>query len=417
MNRITLRGAAVLLLAAPSIAQEAAAPASSDPQDLAARLEALERRQADELADLRFEVESLAGELDAARRAAAAPAAQRSNLLNPQITVFGNFLARSDDRAVWLEDDPSEERVDNTLSLREVEVDFRAAIDPWADGVLILSSEAELPGEYETGVEEGYVVLKKLPLLDSAPGGLKLKAGRFRPEFGRFNRIHLHDLPFVDYPRSLAAFLGEEGYVESGLSGQFFLPSPGDASTLQATLQVLGGGDAPPPGAGGTDLAGLTHVEWFSELSDAHSLDLGLSAWVDDDDRRLYGLDATYKWKPHVGGQWRSFLLGGEVFASDSDSPALDDAVGFFLWTQYQFSRSTYLGLRYDRSEELTDASLATDTLSTYLTYYTTEFLRFRLGLQHSESDVPELDDRDAAFFELNFVFGSHPVEPYWVNR
>ena len=67
--------------------------------------------------------------------------------------------------------------------------------------------------------------------------------------------------------------------------------------------------------------------------------------------------------------------------------------------------------------QELDDENADTDSYAAFWTYYTTEFLRLRLGYEHSESDVPELDGLGTAWFELNFVFGSHPVEPYWVNR
>jgi hypothetical protein len=60
---------------------------------------------------------------------------------------------------------------------------------------------------------------------------------------------------------------------------------------------------------------------------------------------------------------------------------------------------------------------LETDTYAAFLTYYTTEFLRLRLGYEHTKSDVAEMDGLDTGWLELNFVFGSHPVEPYWVNR
>jgi hypothetical protein len=404
------------LSALPALAQQGS-ETTVTPQELAKQIQELERRQREELLDLQSQIDALEEELEATRRASAPPP-PGANAFNPQITVFGSFLARIDDQPVYLEDDPAAERIDDSMSLREAEVDLRAAIDPWADGVLILASEAEVPGEFETGIEEGYLTLKKLPLVDTAPAGLKLKAGRFRPAFGRFNKIHLHDLPSVDYPRSFATFLGDEGYIQDGVSGQFFLPSISESSTLEGTLELLGGGDLPlAEDARSSELAGLAHVGWFNELSQAQSLDLGASGWTEGSDRTLVGVDATWKWKPHATGQWRSLLVGGELFASDVDDDSSDDALGYFGWAQYQFSRNTYLGVRYDRAEELEDASLVTHTYSTYLTYYTTEFLRFRLGLDHAESDVEHEDGRNSAFLELTFVFGAHPVEPYWVNR
>src|SRR5260221_660144 len=75
------------------------------------------------------------------------------------------------------------------------ELDARAAVNPSADAVLILSFESEFPGDASASVEEGYVTLKRLPFLEQPPLGLKLRAGRFRPSFGLINVLHTHDLP------------------------------------------------------------------------------------------------------------------------------------------------------------------------------------------------------------------------------
>ncbi len=163
---------------------------------------------------------------------------------------------------------------------------------------------------------------------------------------------------------------------------------------------------------GGVQLADLDAVDALQAALDRRA-QLALQL-VD----QLFGLDGSLKWKPLSGGEWRSLLVGGELFHSNLDDPALgNDPTGYYLWTQYQFTKNVYLGLRYDSSEELTDAAQHTDTIGSYLTCYTTEFLRFRFGLEHSSSDVPELDGLNTAELELNFVYGSHPVEPYWVNR
>src|SRR5207248_1257758 len=79
--------------------------------------------------------------------------------------------------------------------------------------------------------------------------------------------------------------------------------------------------------------------------------------------------------------------------------------------------QNLYLGVRYDWTQDLKDQSLVTQTFGSFLTYYTTEFLRYRLGVEHTESDIGHLDGLNSAFVELNFVYGSHPSEPYWVNR
>ena len=404
-----------------AMAQEGSglAPSTGAQEDeLRARIESLEHRFDEDLDDLLFEIEGLTEELDRLE-ARGTQTTQRANVFNPAITVFGNFLARTDDGRVYLDDDPAEARIDDGFNLREVEVDFRAAIDPWADGVLITSFESEVAGESNAGIEEGYVTLKRLPLLDSAPAGLKLKVGRFRPAFGRFNQIHLHDLPQTAYPRSLDSFLGAEGLIRDGIAGQFFLPAPGETQTLESSLGVFNGGGTPfAPDEAQSNLTILGNLKWFADLGRGRNLALGLSGLQNDTDHRLLGLDATFKWKPEQAGQWRSVLLGGELFQADINQAGLSsNATGFYLWSQVQFDRNLYCGVRYDRTEEISDADLVTDTYGAYLTYYTTEFLRLRLGLEHAESDLAAVDGRDSALFELNFIFGSHPTEPYWVNR
>ena len=80
---------------------------------------------------LDLELEQLNEEITGLRSLGQAP--QSISIFNPQITVFGNLLGRHDDRDVFLDDDDEEPRVDAPFHLREVEVDFRAPIDPFAD--------------------------------------------------------------------------------------------------------------------------------------------------------------------------------------------------------------------------------------------------------------------------------------------
>ncbi len=365
------------------------------------------------------QLDDLEDELGKTKQKASVPAQQTAGAFNPGITVFGNFLARSDSKPVYVDDDPANARVDDRMQLREVEVDFRAAIDPWADGVVITSFSSEVPGEFSANIEEGYVLLKKLPFLDTAPGGLKVQVGRFRPAFGRFNTIHLHDLPQVSYPRVVQTFLGSDGFTADGISGEFFLPSPSENDTLDATVQVLDGGNIKvDPNSTASDIAALGHVKWFHDLAPGQDVEVGVSGWGSDADHQLYGLDATYRWKPYLAGEWHSFLIGGELFHANLDDPALSShPTGFDVWSQYQLDQNLYAGVRYDWTQELEDASLHTQTYGAFVTYYTTEFLRFRVGAEHSTSDRAELDGLTSVFFELNMVFGSHPAEPYWVNH
>jgi hypothetical protein len=91
--------------------------------------------------------------------------------------------------------------------------------------------------------------------------------------------------------------------------------------------------------------------------------------------------------------------------------------VGYFAFAQYQASRNLYLGARWDDAATINDDSLRRQALMGYATWYTSEFLRFRVGYEHRLSDLEAEDGRDSVFAELNFVFGAHPPEPFWVNK
>ncbi len=390
-----------------------------------------ERDSPDDRKDLERRLQDLERELQRMR-------VQGPNVFNPTLSVIGNGLYRYDDRPVFVDDD----RIDKQFNLREVELDLRAAVDPFADAVVIVSLESATPGEFETSIEEGYVVIKRLPvpLLDEPPLGLKLKAGRFRTETGRINRLHLHDLPQISRPLVIEEFFGEEGFVANGLSVQLFVPTPFDeASAVELTAQALSGGgvavaDGPArfPGAVG-------NLRWFRTFASAHNVDLSLLAHFGRTDPAgelravTYGADFLYKWKPLRGGEFRSFLLGGELLYSDRDFLGLVDTdgdgvpdasekrtarpFGYFAFAQYQLARSLYVGARWDDTRTIADDATRRRAVSGYLTWYTSEFLRFRVGYERRFSDVSDEDGRDSAFAELNVVFGAHPPEPFWVNR
>ncbi|HEY3225923.1 MAG TPA: hypothetical protein VGK61_02870, partial [Planctomycetota bacterium] len=153
------------------------------------------------------------------RKLAQQPATNPATAFNPTVTVVGNMLWRIDNKNVFLDGDPNAARLDDTFNVREVEVDLRSAIDPYADGVAILSVESEVPGEFEIGVEEFYATIKSLPFgfWESPPLATKIRVGRWRADFGRINRLHLHDLPQSTLGMTVQDFFGEEGYIGTGI--------------------------------------------------------------------------------------------------------------------------------------------------------------------------------------------------------
>jgi len=405
------------------------------PPTLDARLHALET----DLEDMKDENEDLRSELtDLKDQQAAHKAPTALNTLNPQITAFLDGASRLDDRPVFT---PHGARIDDRLFMRTAEFDFRAAVDPYADAVAILSLESEAGDGFGADLEEGYVVVKRLPVLESAPLGLKLKFGKYRAPFGNMNRLHMHDLPWTTRPLPIARMLGtengeffESGFNPIGVDAEVILPQITDNAVMEVNADIVDGGGIAitglPDGAH-RHLGYLGHYNLFFTVHDTHDVNLGLSGYYERGDHRagLVGADLLYKWKPLAAGEFHSFVLGGEVFYADRkfdadtngdgvpDTIARAKPLAWYGFAQVQLDWHVYLGGRFDYAQDLEDKSIATKVAAGYLSYYTSEFLRFRAGYEHRWSDNPADDNVNSFITEVSVVFGSHPTEPYWVNR
>lgn len=408
-------------------------PDQPDKPTLDARIKAIEI----DLADSKSETDDLKSEIvDLKAKVAAAKPPHSIGLFNPAITAFLNGAVRGDDRPVL---SPGGTRIDDRPFLRTAELDFRAAADPYADAVAILSLEDEAGEGFGADLEEGYVVIKRLPMLEKAPLGLKLKVGRYRAPIGNINRAHMHDLPWTTRPLPISRFLGtengeffESGFNPVGIDAEVILPTIVKGAVMELNADVVGGGGLPisddpthrHPGF-------LGHWNLFFTVNDAHDFNLGASGYYEGGAHRagLVAGDFLYKWKPIKAGEFHSFVLGGEVmyadrkFGLDTDGDGMADVekrakpLAAFGFAQYQLSWHVYAGGRFDYAQDIVDPSKTTKVAAGYLSYYTSEFLRFRAGYEHRWSDTPAEDGVDSVIAEINVVFGSHPTEPYWVNR
>ena len=380
----------------------------TESHDQSDEIDRLEERLEKRLSDLENKIDAISR--------ASAPV-----ILNPRTTAFINFAARSDNRAVL--DATGQNPIDNRAFVRTVEIDLRAAVDPYAEAITIISLENEAGKEFGIDAEEAYGLIKRIPLLETAPLGMKLKIGKFRPSIGSNNKIHMHDLPWTTRPLAVARYLGTErgeffeaGFNPVGIDADFFLPNPIPSTTLEMNLDLVRSGDIGLAGGlSGTQPAYIAHINLSKEWSNEHLLNIGASLYQENgiNSTRLLVADLTYKWAPLEQRESKSFVAGGEIFYgrhSYADTSVQTQVtsmpMGWFAYTQYQLSWWLYAGLRYDWIEEPLDDRLKTSSIAAYLSYYTTEFLRFRLGFEHHKSDIAPLDNINSGIFEVNLVFG-----------
>lgn len=352
-------------------------------------------------------------------------------IFNPRTTVFLNVAGRRDNKPAL--DEEGEIDLSNRPYLRSIELDLRAPVDPYAEAVVILAFEDEAGQGFHVEPEEAYGLLKRLPIVETAPLGLKLRLGKFRAPLGVNNRLHMHDLPWTTRPLVVSKLFGtehgeffESGFAPIGADFDFFLPSPLPGSTLEMNIGVVRAGELRlSQGHDGGRVAGLGRLNISADWNNEHLLIFGASGYQEKGESAttLYGFDLTYKWRPSENRTGRSFVIGGEWYTTRHkfDDPVAGSTLlkptGWFAYAQFQLSYWWYLGARYDWVNEPDDDQLVTKSISAYLSYYTTEFLRLRAGIEHRRSDLPHIDRLTTFNIEANFVFGSHPVEPYWVNR
>jgi hypothetical protein len=331
---------------------------------------------------------------------------------------------------------------ENRFFPREVELNLFGAIDPFARGEVRI----EAGEEFEDGERDIHVGLAEAHLtLTALPAGLGAKLGLMRARFGLLNQVHDHDLPFVDRPNVLTRFFGEDGLVESGAEATWVPPLP---VYVEALVGVFNGDTEPAFGRSSLRSPLLTgRLRTFLDFADAGALQLGASAATGEtaagNRQTLAGLDAKYKWAP---AGWRHALLtlGGEAIwsfrraelerevetAVDTDGDGLPDATvtetvrvrrsrdrfGSYAYAEVQPWRRWAFGARYDWTELLEDPGREW-AIGPYVTFWASDFLRFRLAYKRTERDHPAsfagVRSADEAFFQATFILGAHPAHPF----
>ncbi len=335
------------------------------------------------------------------------PATVPSNAFNPRMTAFGDVFATLglDEHGVM----PG-----STLWLRSLELDIRADVDPFAKAVAVLALHQEPPAleghaheEEEAAAEEvaeeehghdAFVVAPEEVYIDlvALPAGLSARIGQFRQPFGVTNRAHPHDWPWPGTPLPMEEVLGEEGLADVGLTAEWRVPNPWQKG-LTLTAGALSGTPLDPEGETAIP-AWIGRAEYFDHWGPVE-LGLGASAYGLQQSR-LQGADLMLRWRK---SSWRSVVLLGEAFQAVEAGEAGD--LGWTASLQLQPTRPLYWGLRVDgMGDQL--------RFGTWLSGYTSEFLRLRGGVL-TDQDLAETQ----VDLQLTFVWGSHPVEPYWVNR
>ena len=348
--------------------------------------------------------------------------------------VTGDFVGNLTQHNVQKNQGGSFPGLENLFFPREIEASFFGQIDPYARAEVRIEAGQDQRGEgLNVSVAEANLTLTALPY------GTQLKMGQMRNRFGLLNQIHSHDRPFIDDPNVLVQFFGPEGLREAGFEATWVPPLP-------FYLELLGGVfNGENDVAFGRDQISnplvTGRVRTFFDLDEWGAIQLGSSVAAGQTPQQksstILGFDAKYKYTP-PGWQRAAFNLLGEYLLSFRDVVVTDpDGIdttrfrgsqGFYVGGELRpFNHGELskwlLGFRYDRTQY--PAASGTEwAVGSFLAYYPSEFLRFRLGYKQTTRSqccsYLDFQDNGASakqvseyFVQATFIMGAHPADRF----
>jgi hypothetical protein len=327
------------------------------------------------------------------------------------------------------------------FTVQNAELVLSGAVDPYFKGAANVVYALDSAGESVVELEEAYLQTTSLP------GGLQFKAGQFFTEFGRINAQHPHQWDFVDQPVVNTRFFGDDGLRGPGARASWLAPT-GFPLELQFGAHNANGPtqvpfigppeDGFPTGAvhdrevdSWNDLVYTARVAASWDVSDDLPVQFGVSrAWgpsgaSDAGTSSVTGIDLTAKWKPLTNdhgypfvsfqAEWMRRDLGYDSYIDGTTfvpGGALEDSGGY-AQLAWGFLRDWTLGVRYDRANGDSADVFGLDDRNRYsaaLTYYTSEFAKIRLQVNHDSAQSLD-DDATSVWlqFEINLgVHGAH---------
>jgi hypothetical protein len=171
-----------------------------------------------------------------------------------------------------------------------------------------------------------------------------------------------------------------------------------------------------------SDVSFTGHLRGYHDLTESANLDLGASYAFGhngsgleegiDFSTRLYGIDATFRWRPLQRSIYRSFIGRSEIVWSHRDQPdGRQRALGFFVSGDYQLGRRWFTGARFDHSDRANDRALHDTGGSWTLTFWPSEFSQIRGQVRRTR--YAEGPTATELLFQVMFNIGAHGAHPF----
>ena len=265
--------------------------------------------------------------------------------VNPDISVIGDLIIENNDN-------------ETSFNSSGVEIAIQGYVNPFARADVFLHKHND---ESPIHLEEAFISIER-----GLPMNLGLKTGKFRPDFGKINKEHMHTYYYVLPSEPVQHILGEEMWASAGVEISLLLPLPWYGNISLGVFQNgmsqqhhghEEAGHEHKEEEHETEIAGKsfsTRLSQFFDLYHDTHLEFGLSYYqeIGNAEINTFGTDYKLKWRPN---NYRSFTIQGDYFYKSIFEGTITTAG--YTWYNYQFNRVWNTGLIYDFSDDIEEES------------------------------------------------------------
>ncbi len=304
---------------------------------------------------------------------------------------------------------------DRGFNFNYAEVAMRSSVDPYFDAFAIFHLH---PAAFE--IEEAYVQTTALPY------ALRIKAGKFRSDFGRMNAKHQHAWHFDDQPIIYKALFGPDSISDAGVQLQWVAPTD---IYIMAGIEAMQGSNDRSFGDVERNNLYVGYVKSSVDVGDDLSILGGVSLAhgknTTTNATDVYGVDLTMR--EQLGAYssliWQSEYLQRNMVVDGSIKTHTNKQAGLYSELIYQYNNNYSGGVRYD-AITTNDVDLSayngvnTNNLDKYtamLEYKPFPMSRLRLSYSYDRTKViaGERKDINSVMLSLNIAAGAHGAHDY----
>ena len=304
---------------------------------------------------------------------------------------------------------------DSGFNFNYAEVALSSTVDPYFDAFAIFHIS---PAAFE--IEEAYVRTRAIPY------GFRVKAGKFKSDFGRINNKHQHSWNFDSQPIIYESLFGPDAINDPGVQLQWVAPTD---TYIMAGLEAMQGTNDMSFGNLEINNLYIGYVKSSLDIGENISLLGGLSLAHGENTANftvnptdIYGADLTLRAQL---GSYSSLVWQSEYLYRNKDlgMASSDKQAGLYSEVIYQANNNWSGGVRYDAiTKNETDltayAGVNVDNLDRYtamIEYKPFPMSRLRLQYTYDRTKIiaGERKDINEVVLSLNIAAGAHGAHDY----